>query len=145
MSPLSCCILNSYFCFYFLFLFQVQKLDNNSKIGRPPGTGPKGSAPAGPNSGRKWVHRSVEVGASTGAGAGASESNSDARQSTIVGKICLNLLYYVILYSAVFSTQLSLFNPFECICVFCITDYFFVYLPGCVLHPNIIILISLAW
>lgn len=97
------CILN----FYFLFFFQAQKLDNNSKIGRPPGTGPKGSAPAGPNSGRKWVHRSVEVGAS--AGAGASESNSDARQSSIVGKLYFNLRHCVPLYTTLFYS--TLFNP----------------------------------
>jgi hypothetical protein len=71
-------------------MLQMQKVDNNSKIGRPPGTGPKGSAPAGPNSGRKWVHRSAEVGAS--AGAGGSEGGSESRQSAIIGKSLFEIL-----------------------------------------------------
>lgn len=82
------------FSIYFFSILQMQKVDNNSKIGRPPGTGPKGSAPAGPNSGRKWVHRSAEVGASAGAGAGGSEGSSETRQSAIIGKSLFNASLY---------------------------------------------------
>ena len=59
-------------------------------MSRPAGTGSKGSGPPGPNSGRKWVHRS-EVGASAGVSATASMSGgSEGGESALVGETGCN-------------------------------------------------------
>ena len=72
-------------------------------MSRPAGTGSKGSGPPGPNSGRKWVHRS-EVGASAGVSATASMSGgSEGGESALVGETGCDctVIYRAALYCSV--------------------------------------------
>lgn len=83
----------------------LQKIDNDSKRTRPAGTGERGSAPPGPNSGRKWVHRSDGSGAG-GAGCvpeGVQGEGGVLRDSSVLAA------------SAVGETFYSVFSPIFCI------------------------------